>query len=51
MWGSDQKSSVELVGMLHLIEQIKEVEKATQYEPQERILFEKENEKKISLRK
>ena len=51
MWGSDQKSSVELVGMLHLIEQINEVEKATQYKPQERILFEKENEKKMSLRK
>ena len=51
MWGSDQKSSLELVGMLHLIEQIKEIEKATQYEPQERILFEKENEKKMSLRK
>ena len=50
-WGSDQKSSIELVGLLHLVEQINAVEKAVQYTPQQRILFDSEKEKLTTLRK
>lgn len=51
MWGSDQSSSVEPSGLIKLVKGIRDIEKATKYEPQERILFEKENVKRDSLRK
>ena len=50
MWGSDQKSSIEPHGLISLIRDIEAIEKSIKYEPQERILFEKENIKKKSLR-
>lgn len=51
MWGSDQKASLDIQEMFDLIKNIKIVESACQYEPQKRVQFEKENEKKRSLRK
>lgn len=51
MWGSDQKSSIEPSGMYKLIKGIRDIEKATKYPIQKRILFEGENIKKKSLRK
>tara|TARA_Y100000389_G_scaffold29518_1_gene25127 strand:- start:3327 stop:4148 length:822 start_codon:yes stop_codon:yes gene_type:complete len=51
MWGSDQKSSIEPVGLFHLIEQLKVCEQATKYPPQKRLQFEGENAKRESLRK
>ena len=51
MWGSDQMSSVEPSGLLKLVKGIRDIEKATQYEPGPRIQFEGENEKKKTLRK
>jgi len=51
MWGSDQKSSINPDGLIKLVKGIRAVEKAIQYPPQNRILFEKENVKKETLRK
>jgi N-acetylneuraminate synthase len=51
MWGSDQLSSVEPSGLFKLVKGIRDLEKSMQYEPQDRILFEKEFEKMKSLRK
>jgi len=51
MWGSDQSSSIEPSGLIKLVKGIRDIEKATKYPPGERILFEKENIKKQSLRK
>lgn len=51
MWGSDQKASIEPEGLIKLVRGIKSIEKATKYEPQERLQFEGENEKRKSLRK
>ena len=51
MWGSDHISSVEPVGLFKLVKGIRDCEKAIQYEPGPRMLFEKENAKKITLRK
>lgn len=51
MWGSDQKSSIDPYAMRLLVEYVHTLEVATQYEPQNRILFEKENSKKLTLRK
>lgn len=51
MWGSDQSSSVEPSGVIKLAKGVRDIEKAIQYPPGERILFEKENVKKKSLRK
>lgn len=50
MWGSDQSSSIEPQELNALVNGIREIEEATQYEPQPRILFEAENIKKKSLR-
>ena len=50
-WGSDQKSSISPSGVFKLVQGIRGLEKAMQYKPQKRILFEKENIKKTSLRK
>lgn len=50
-WGSDQSSSVEIVpGLFKLVTGIRDIEKAMKYEPQPRILFENELEKKQTLR-
>lgn len=51
MWGSDHKSSVEPSGLMKLVKGIRDLEKALQYPPQERILFESEKSKRDSLRK
>lgn len=51
MWGSDQESSIEPTGLFKLIKGIRDIEKATKYPQGERILFDKENIKKKSLRK
>ena len=51
MWGSDQKSSIEPSGLFKLVKGIRDIEKASQYEPGPRMQFEKENIKKKSLRK
>ena len=51
MWGSDQKSSIEPSGMFKLVKGIREIEKATKYEPGPRKLFISENKKRESLRK
>lgn len=50
LWGSDQTSSIEPTGLFKLVKGIRDVEKAIQYEPTERIQFEDENIKKDSLR-
>ncbi len=50
-WGSDQSSSVEIVpGLFKLVRGVRDIEKAIQYEPQPRILFEAELAKKVTLR-
>jgi len=50
-WGSDQSSSVEIVpGLFKLVTGVRDIEKAMKYEPQPRILFENELEKKQTLR-
>jgi N-acetylneuraminate synthase len=52
MWGSDQKSSVEPVGMIKLVKGIRDIEKSLG--PSElgpRVLYESELSKKMSLRK
>ena len=51
MWGSDQKSSVQSEGLIKLVRGIRAIEKATQYEPQERLQFESEVAKKKTLRR
>lgn len=50
MWGSDQKSSVGPAGLFHLLNSIKNIEKAIQYPPGKRILFEGELAKRKTLR-
>lgn len=49
-WGSDQSSSIEPPGLYKLVKGIRDIELAFKYEPQNRILFEKELEKKKTLR-
>ena len=50
-WGSDQKSSVEIIpGLFKLVKGIRDIEKAIKYEPQPRILFNNELSKKKTLR-
>jgi N-acetylneuraminate synthase len=50
-WGSDQKSSVEIIpGLFKLVKGIRDIEKAIKYEPQPRILFNNELNKKTTLR-
>lgn len=51
MWGSDQTSSVEPSGLMKLVKGIRDIEKATQYNPSPRKLFEGEKSKRNSLRK
>jgi len=50
MWGSDQMSSVEPTGLIKLVKGIRDIEKAFQYIPQNRILFSKEKEKRETLK-
>lgn len=50
MWGSDQQSSVEPVGMFKLVKGIRDIELATHYQPGNRIEFDSEISKKNSLR-
>jgi N-acetylneuraminate synthase len=50
MWGSDQSSSIEPNGLFKLVKGIRDIEKAMQYEPQERILFSGELNKRKTLR-
>ena len=47
----DQKSSIEPSGLFKLVKGIRDIEKATQYEPGPRRMFEGENSKRESLRK
>jgi len=47
MWGSDQSSSVEPDGLIKLVKGIRDIERATQYEPGPRKQFEGETLKKI----
>lgn len=51
MWGSDQTSSIEPSGLFKLVKGVRDIEKATQYQPQERIQFPGEEAKRNSLRK
>ena len=51
MWGSDQKSSIEPSGLIKLVKGIRDIEKATQYEPGPRKQFPGESAKRESLRK
>lgn len=51
MWGSDQSSSIEPSGLIKLVKGIRDIEKAIQYEPGTRKLFEGEKSKRDSLRK
>jgi N-acetylneuraminate synthase len=51
LWGSDQKASIEPHELFEIIKNIQHIKLATQYPPQNRILFESENSKKNSLRK
>lgn len=51
MWGSDQQSSVEPIGLFKLVKGIRDIEKAIQYPIGERIEFKGELDKKKSLRK
>ena len=50
MWGSDQLSSIEPIGLSKLVKGIRDIEKAFQYEVGPRIEFEGELIKKKSLR-
>lgn len=50
MWGSDQSSSIEPSELIKLVKGIRDIEKATQYEPGPRRLFPGESAKKESLR-
>jgi len=51
LWGSDQSSSIEEGELVDLVKGIRNIEKAMQYEPAPRKLFESEKQKKITLRK
>ena len=51
MWGSDQQSSINIEDLISLVQGIRDIEQAIQYEPGPRKLFEGENKKKLSLRK
>lgn len=51
MWGSDQLSSIEPPGLFKMVKGIRDIESAIKYPIGERILFDKENEKRLSLRK
>ena len=51
MWGSDQSSSIEPIGLIKLVKGIRDIKKATQYEPGTRRLFAGESSKRDSLRK
>lgn len=51
LWGSDQSSSIEPNELKELVNGIRLLEKAFQYKPQERLLFEGEKKKRESLRK
>lgn len=51
LWGSDQNSSIEPNELKTLIDDIKTIEKAMQYKPGPRILFQSEHEKRYTLRK
>ena len=51
MWGSDQLSSIEPSGLIKLVKGIRDIEKATKYEPGPRKQFSGENEKRETLRK
>jgi len=51
MWGSDQSSSIEPSGLIKLVKGIRDIQKSMEYLPGNRILFEKENVKRQSLRK
>ena len=50
MWGSDQLSSIEFNDFTNLVKGIRDIEKATQYEPSPRKQFAGESKKRISLR-
>jgi len=50
MWGSDHKSSIEPSGLFKLVKGIRDIEKATQYEPGPRKQFLGESAKRDSLR-
>ena len=50
MWGSDQSSSIEPIGMFKLIKGVRAIESSIQYKPGPRIEFKKESIKKKSLR-
>ena len=50
MWGSDQSSSIEPSGLIKLVKGIRDIEKATQYEPGPRKQFPGESAKRDSLR-
>lgn len=50
MWGSDQSSSININELVELVTNIRYIENAIKYTPGPRILFEKENSKKESLR-
>lgn len=51
MWGSDQLSSVEPSGLIKLVKGVRDIEKAMQYPPGIRKQFEKEDNKRKTLRK
>ena len=51
MWGSDHSSSIEPKDLENLVNGIRDIEKATKYKAGPRILFEKEDIKRESLRK
>jgi N-acetylneuraminate synthase len=50
MWGSDHSSSIEPSGLIKLVKGIRDIEKATQYEPGPRKQFPGESAKRESLR-
>lgn len=51
MWGSDHLSSIEPAALFKLVKGIRDIEQGLQYPIASRILFDKENIKKQSLRK
>jgi hypothetical protein len=50
LWGSDQQSSIEPNGLVKLVKGIRDLDKAMRYEPQKRVQFAKEDEKRQTLR-
>ena len=50
MWGSDQSCSISIPELNELVRNVKHVDNATKYLPGPRIMFQKENAKKESLR-